>query len=84
MACNSSNTSSSTTTQITNLPLQAKPSGACCLKGFLHNGEPRGRFERLANNIETYITEPPKDKANGHVVLYYPDVFGFFTNGCVP
>ena len=31
--------------------------------------------------METYVSQPPKDKANGHIVLYYPDVFGFFTNG---
>ena len=43
-------------------------------------GDPKGTFTRLAD-VETYITEPAKDKANGHVILYYPDVFGFFTNG---
>lgn len=31
--------------------------------------------------METYVVHPPQDKANGHIVLYYPDVFGFFTNG---
>jgi hypothetical protein len=50
------------------------------LKGHLHNGEPKGSFERLAD-IETYVTKPSADKDNGHIVLYYPDVFGFFTNG---
>ena len=58
----------------------AKPSGDCCLKGHLHAGSPQGSFERLAE-METYVSQPPKDKANGHIVLYYPDVFGFFTNG---
>jgi dienelactone hydrolase len=58
----------------------AKPSGDCCLKGHLHAGSPQGSFERLAD-METYVSQPPKDKANGHIVLYYPDVFGFFTNG---
>ena len=58
----------------------AKPSGECCLKGHLHSGEPKGTFERFAD-IETYISQPPSSKANGHILLYYPDVFGFFTNG---
>ena len=58
----------------------AKPSGACCLKGHLHAGSPQGSFEQLAD-METYVSQPPEGKANGHVVLYYPDVFGFFTNG---
>jgi dienelactone hydrolase len=58
----------------------AKPSGDCCLKGHLHTGTVQGTFERLVD-IETYVTHPPADKANGHIVLYYPDVFGFFTNG---
>lgn len=31
--------------------------------------------------METYVVHPPQDKSNGHIVLYYPDVFGFFTNG---
>ncbi|KAK5170892.1 uncharacterized protein LTR77_004036 [Saxophila tyrrhenica] len=75
----------------------AKPSGACCLKyvsmafdpdallialdrGHLHNGDPKGLFERLAD-IETYVTKPSAEKDNGHIVFYFPDVFGFFTNG---
>ena len=35
-------------------------------------------FELTAGS---YISYPPKEKANGHILLYYPDVFGFFTNG---
>ena len=58
----------------------AKPSGECCLKGSLHDGEPRGRYETIAG-VNTYISSPPADKANGNIVLYFPDVFGFFTNG---
>lgn len=58
----------------------ALPSGACCLKGHLHNGEPKGSFERITD-IDTYVTHPPAEKANGHIIFYYPDVFGFFTNG---
>lgn len=58
----------------------ARPSGACCLKGHLHSGESKGTFERLAG-VETYVTKPAAGKDNGNVVIYYPDVFGFFTNG---
>ncbi len=58
----------------------AKPSGACCLQGTLHDGKPRGTTTTVAG-IETYVVEPAKDKANGHVVLYFPDVWGFFNNG---
>jgi hypothetical protein len=58
----------------------AKPSGECCLKGTIHEGNPRGSTTTISG-VETYVVEPPKDKNNGHVLLYFPDVFGFFTNG---
>jgi hypothetical protein len=58
----------------------AKPSGECCLKGTIHEGNPRGSTTSISG-VETYVVEPPKDKGNGHVLLYFPDVFGFFTNG---
>jgi len=58
----------------------AQPSGACCIKGHIHSGNPRGEYEWIAE-VETYVVHPPQDKSNGHIVLYYPDVFGFFTNG---
>jgi hypothetical protein len=45
-----------------------------------HNGDAKGTFERLVE-IETYVTKPAADKDNGHIVFYFPDVFGFFTNG---
>lgn len=58
----------------------AKPSGACCLKGSLHDGEPRGSYESIAG-VQTYISKPDPSKANGNILLYFPDVYGFFTNG---
>ncbi|OAG08585.1 NAD(P)-binding protein [Paraphaeosphaeria sporulosa] len=58
----------------------AKPSGACCLKGTIHRGDPRGTWETIAD-VETYISVPPKSKANGNVLLYFPDVWGMFPNG---
>ena len=32
-------------------------------------------------SVETYIAIPPENKANGHIVLYFPDVWGLFKNG---
>lgn len=58
----------------------AKPSGECCLKGSLHSGEARGVFETVAE-IETYVSQPPPDRSNGHILLYFPDVWGMFPNG---
>lgn len=58
----------------------ARPSGECCLKGAIHDGEPRGSTTTVAD-VETYVVEPPENKRNGNVILYFPDVFGFFTNG---
>ncbi len=60
-------------------PVIAKPSNSCCLKGNLHDGQPRGRVLSIAG-VDTYMVEPSVDKANGHVVLYFPDVWGFFAN----
>ncbi len=58
----------------------AKPSGDCCLSGHLHSGTPRGKIQSIAG-IDTYISHPSESKANQHIVLYYPDVYGLFTNG---
>ena len=58
----------------------AKPSGLCCLEGTIHKGESRGSWETIAD-VETYVSTPPKNKANGHVLLYFPDVWGMFPNG---
>lgn len=58
----------------------AKPSGECCLKGTIHKGQPRGVYETI-EGVETYIARPPEGKANGHILLYFPDVWGMFNNG---
>lgn len=58
----------------------AKPSGQCCLKGSIHEGEPRGKIVTISD-IETYISTPPENKANGNIILYLPDVWGLFKNG---
>lgn len=57
-------------------PVLAAPSSDCCLKGFVHAGEPKGEMISIAG-IPTYITKPPSGSANkNHVVLYFPDVWG--------
>lgn len=58
----------------------AGPSAACCLRGFIHTGKPKGIISDVAG-APTYIASPPEGKANGNVVLYFQDVFGLFTNG---
>lgn len=59
-------------------PVLAKPSGPCCLTGSIHKGESRGKYITVAD-VETYIAEP--QKPNGHILLYFPDVWGMFPNG---
>ena len=58
----------------------AQPSGACCLSGFIHKGEPQGSYSMIAD-VETYIVHPKPSKTNGHILLYFPDVWGMFSNG---
>jgi dienelactone hydrolase len=58
----------------------AKPSSTCCLTGHIHSGQPRGTY-KIISNINTYISTPPPEKANNHILLYFPDVFGLFPNG---
>lgn len=58
----------------------AKPSEACCLKGNIHDGEPRGTKTTIAE-VETYVVEPPAGMANGNIVMYFPNAGGLFTNG---
>ncbi|KAL4869010.1 hypothetical protein BDV12DRAFT_185566 [Aspergillus spectabilis] len=57
----------------------AKPPATCCMQGTLHSGTPRGQFKHIAG-VKTYITHPQNDP-NGHVLLYFPDIWGMFTNG---
>jgi hypothetical protein len=70
----------SNTASLPNNQYLAKPSGACCLQGTIHQGDSRGSWETIAG-VETYITRPPPEKANGNILLYFPDVWGMFPNG---
>ena len=51
----------------------AKPSGACCLKGTLHEGTARGSWVTIAG-VKTYKADPPADVNNGNILLYFADV----------
>ncbi|KAJ4389050.1 hypothetical protein N0V93_006512 [Gnomoniopsis smithogilvyi] len=55
----------------------AKPPGPCCWLGTIHKGTPRGKMDTILD-VPTYIATP--EKANGHVVLYFPDVWGMSSN----
>lgn len=61
-------------------PVLAKPSGDCCIQGHLHAGDPRGSVTTIGD-IETYVVKPSEGKANGNILLYFPDVYGHFQNG---
>jgi hypothetical protein len=58
----------------------ANPPGDCCLKATLHKGEPRGTTILIAG-VDTYVSRP-KDpsKANGNIILFFPDVYGLWPN----
>lgn len=58
----------------------ANRSGACCLRGTIHQGEAKGEIIKIAD-VDTYIATPSPKSANGNVVLYFPDVYGLFING---
>ncbi|KAL3435087.1 hypothetical protein BDV09DRAFT_185359 [Aspergillus tetrazonus] len=58
----------------------AVPSGPCCRKGTLHKGTLRGHFVTVAG-VETYLSRPRGRQSNGHILLYFPDVWGMFPNG---
>ncbi|KAL1847805.1 hypothetical protein Daus18300_013847 [Diaporthe australafricana] len=58
----------------------AKPPGDCCIKGNLHEGEPRGTNVTI-EGVDTYVAQPPEGISNGNIILYFPDVWGLFKNG---
>ncbi len=58
----------------------AHPPSACCFSGTIHTGTPRGATEDILG-VPSYISRPTEaNVANGHVVLYFPDVWGFSVN----
>jgi hypothetical protein len=61
-------------------PYLAKPCGTCCLKSAVYDGEPHGSIVTIAG-VETYISLPEENKANGNILFYFPDIFAFTKNG---
>lgn len=57
----------------------AQPLSLCCWLGTIHKGTPRGNLEIILD-VPTYVARPAPDKANGHIVLYFPDVWGMSNN----
>ncbi|OAA68281.1 dienelactone hydrolase [Niveomyces insectorum RCEF 264] len=58
----------------------AKLPSLCCFVGAIHDGTPKGTEAELAG-VPTYVARPPDGvPANGHVVLYFPDVWGLSIN----
>lgn len=55
----------------------AQPPASCCWLGTIHKGTPRGKMETILDT-PTYLATP--EKPNGHVVLYFPDVWGMSVN----
>lgn len=71
-----------TTENLNSDTLLAKPPSTCCLKGVIADGELRGRLTFLSN-LETYVSTPEAAQSNGNIVIYYADIFGLSTNGCL-
>lgn len=57
----------------------AKAPNGDCLQGNIHEGTPRGKRITVAG-VDTYLAEPAEGTANGNIILYFPDVWGLFTN----
>ncbi|KAK1496382.1 dienelactone hydrolase [Colletotrichum cuscutae] len=61
----------------------AQPPAPCCWAGTLHEGNPRGDVEDILE-VPTYVVRPSDVKRalppNGHVILYFPDVWGLSVN----
>lgn len=57
----------------------AKPPTLCCALGSIHAGTPTGTEQQVAG-IRTYVARPAAADGNGHVVFYFPDVWGLSTN----
>jgi hypothetical protein len=57
----------------------AKPAELCCIKGSIHAGEQKGAIESI-NGVDTYISKPSLENANGNIILYFPDAFALYIN----
>jgi len=52
----------------------------CGLSGTLREGDARGNYDTIFG-VETYVATPKEDRANGNIVLYFPNVWGLFKMG---
>lgn len=57
----------------------AQPPSSSCWLGTIHEGTPHGNLETILD-VPTYVASPTPEKANGHIVLYFPDVWGISNN----
>ncbi|TDZ48278.1 Protein AIM2 [Colletotrichum trifolii] len=59
----------------------AQHPGPCCFTGTIHEGNPAGKVEDIVG-VPTYVVRPADvgSSANGHVLLYFPDVWGLSVN----
>lgn len=57
----------------------AQPPSSSCWLGTIHKGTPRGNLETILD-VPTYVATPTPERANGHIVLYFPDVWGMSSN----
>jgi hypothetical protein len=57
----------------------AQPPSTCCFVGKIHEGTPRGKMDDIIG-VPSYVSHPGEGKGNGHVVLYFPDVWGMSNN----
>ncbi|ESK94069.1 dienelactone hydrolase [Moniliophthora roreri MCA 2997] len=56
-------------------PVLASAPGDCCLKGFVHLGEPKGDIIKIAG-LDTYRARPESLSDENRIVMYFPDVWG--------
>lgn len=57
----------------------AQPPSSSCWLGTIHEGTPRGTLDTILD-VPTYVATPTPERANGHIVLYFPDVWGMSNN----
>ncbi|CCK70290.1 protein AIM2 KNAG_0E00220 [Huiozyma naganishii CBS 8797] len=54
--------------------MASNPPGKCCFKGFYHEGEPKGSFQRVYG-LDTYVAQGDTQQPN-RVIVVLTDVYG--------
>ncbi|KAG6356521.1 hypothetical protein INS49_015909 [Diaporthe citri] len=57
----------------------AQPASSSCWLGTIHEGTPCGNLETILD-VPTYVSRPTPERANGHIILYFPDIWGMSNN----